>query len=265
MRTSSRLSVYWLKVQAARIIALGAGLGYWLYAVGPGGASPLVLPEPLDVWREFAGLVRDSAVYSAALYTFVEIAIAFSIASVVGVTVGFVGARSRLSASVLEPMLVWGYLVPHILFYPLIILWFGIGPESKIVYAASSAIFPIGYNCLKGFRTVEPKYMLVGRAFGASPRQIDMHIKLRAGLPVAAAGLRIGAALTMITIIVAEMLASTNGLGFLIRAYSQSFLTARMYAMIVVVLCVVAVYHVIVGKLLPNAPSERKTMTGPVK
>ena len=233
-----------------RLAAVAAFFGTWLYMLGPGGVSPLVLPEIGSVAAEFWGFISSAELYGHVAITMFEIFTALTIAGLVGFLIGFWGARSELRAGVLEPLLVWGYLVPTVLFYPLLLLWFGFGPSSKIAYATISAFFPIAYNCLRGFRRVDARYVNVGRAFGASKSQMDRVIKLRAGLPMAAAGLKIGAALSMITVIVAEMLASSRGLGFLIRFYSQSFSTARMFAIIIVVLLVVGVFQMAVKQLL---------------
>lgn len=247
-----------LKVYAVRAVTAAAAVALWLYAQGPGDVSPIILPKLDRVISEFWKFLTSADVYRAAGVTIGEIFVALFIAGVLGFAVGFWAARTQLRAAVVEPLLVWGYLVPHILFYPLIILWFGVGVSSKIVYAASSAVFPIAFNCLRGFRGVDPSFLNVGRAYGASPRQMDWMIKLRAGLPMAAAGLRLGAALCMITVIVAEMLASTRGLGYLLKFYSQSFSTARVYAIIFVVLIIVGAFQFAVKKLLPVDPGAAR-------
>jgi ABC-type nitrate/sulfonate/bicarbonate transport system permease component len=240
-----------LKVRALQFLAVAAIVLAWLYGQGPGDVSPIILPNLLAVLEAFAGFLVSPEIYEAIAITMVEIFASLAIAGLLGFLIGFWGARSELRSGVLEPLLVWGYLVPHVLFYPLIILWFGIDTPSKIVYAASSAVFPIAFNCLRAFRRVDPRYIAVGRAYGASNRQMDWLIKLRASIPVAAAGLRIGAALSMVTVIVAEMLASTGGLGYLLKFYAQSFSTARSYAIILVVLLVVGVFQYAIKRLLP--------------
>lgn len=246
------------KVRGLQLSALAAIVLAWLYGQGPGDVSPIILPELLAVLEAFGQFVVSPEIYEAIAITMTEIFVSLLIAGVLGFLIGFWGARTELRAGVLEPLLVWGYLVPHVLFYPLIILWFGIDTPSKIVYAASSAVFPIAFNCLRAFRRVDPRYIAVGRAYGASNRQMDWLIKLRASVPVAAAGLRIGAALSMVTVIVAEMLASTGGLGYLLKFYAQSFSTARSYAIILVVLLVVGVFQFAIKKLLPaNAEAMR--------
>lgn len=231
-----------MKVNGLRLAAVGVILGTWLYMVGPGGVSPLVLPEIPAVIEELIGFLASAEVYGHVAVTMGEILVSLALAGSAGFLVGFWGARTELRAGVLEPVLVWWYLVPTILFYPLLLLWFGFGISSKVAYATISAFPPIAFNCLRGFRRVDLRYINVGRAFGASKQQLDWVIKLRAGMPMAAAGLKIGAALSMITVIVAEMLASSRGLGWLIRFYSQSFNTARTYAIILVVLMVVGVF-----------------------
>lgn len=241
-----------LKVRALQAGTVAAAVALWLYAQGPGDVSPVILPELGAVLTEFATFWTSPEIYRAMGVTMAEIFIALAIAALLGFLIGFWGARTDLRAGVLEPLLVWGYLIPHVLFYPLIILWFGIGIPSKIVYAASSAVFPIAFNCLRAFRGVDPRYIDVGRAYGASPRQMDWLIKLRASIPIAGAGLRIGAALCMVTVIVAEMLASTQGLGYLLKFYSQSFNAARSYAIIMVVLVVVGIFQFLIKRLLPS-------------
>jgi ABC-type nitrate/sulfonate/bicarbonate transport system permease component len=239
-----------VKARILQVVALSLFFGAWLYLQGPGDVSKLILPVLSQVVREFFGFLTSSELYRHARITFVEMSVAFSIAAVTGLAVGFWGARSQLRARVLEPLLVWGYLVPTILFYPLFLLWFGFGMSSKIGYGAVSAFFPIAFNSLRGFARVDERYVKVGRAYGASARQLDLLIKFRAGLPMAAAGVKIGAALTMITVIVAEMLGAHQGLGYLIQFYSQSFAPARTYAVIAVVLLIVGIFYVVMNRLL---------------
>lgn len=247
-----------VKVQAVRFLAAATLLGVWYYAIGPGGVSSLILPPPTRVLSEAWSFLSTAELYRALAVTMTEIFVSILIAGSLGFVIGFWGARTERRAGVVEPLLVWGYLVPHILFYPLLILWFGIGMSSKIAYAASSAIFPIAFNCLRGFRRVDDRYVRVGRAFGASPTQLDWLVKLRAGLPMAAAGLRLGAALSMITVIVAEMLASSKGLGYILKFYSQSFVTAKAFAVTLIIILVVGLFQLIINRLLPGDPQAQR-------
>jgi ABC-type nitrate/sulfonate/bicarbonate transport system permease component len=246
----ARVTTHNLKVMGVRFLAVAVFFGTWWYLLGPGDASPLIVPEMREVWNEFVAFLLSADTYRHVRATMTAILTSILIAGTAGFFVGFWGARTNLRTGILEPLLVWGYLVPSILFYPVLLLWFGFGISSKIAYGTISAFFPIAFNCLRGFARVDARYISVGRAFGASPHQLDWVIKLRAALPMAAAGLKIGSALAMITVIVAEMLSSAAGLGYLIRFFSGSFNTARMYAAILLVLMVVWVFHFVVGMLL---------------
>lgn len=238
------------RVNLVRLASLLALVGAWLYGLGPGEVSPLVLPEMQAVWSEFISLIFSAETYRHIRVTFFEVFVAILISGTTGLLVGFWAARSALRSQVIEPLLAWAYLAPSILFYPLILLWFGFGVSSKIAYAVGNAFFVVAYNCLRGFARVDEAYVRVGQAFGASKFQLDWGIKFRAALPLAAAGMKLGAALVMISVIVTEMLASTAGLGHLISRYATSFFTARTYATILLVLVMVGLFHAVVGWIL---------------
>jgi ABC-type nitrate/sulfonate/bicarbonate transport system permease component len=255
--SSSEWLRHQLLVRGLQLGVLAAGIVLWIWARRPGGVSPIILPKIDEVWHELTLMVRSSEFYDALRVTLIEVGISLFVAATIAFLIAFWAARSDLRTRVVEPLLVWGYLVPHVLFYPVIILWMGIGMSSKIAYAVSAAVFPIAFNCLRAFRSVDPSLVQLGQAYGASPRQIDWQIKFRASVPLAAAGLRIGAALTMVTVIVAEMLTSSNGLGYLLKFYSQSFNQAKSYAVIVIILVVAGSLHLLFNRLLPSGAADR--------
>lgn len=244
-------------VWTLRVLTVAVGIGLWLYANGPGGVSILLLPKLGNVIDQFRSLLGSSEHWRDVLTTLSEILIAGAIAATAGMVVGFAVSRSRFRTAVVEPLLAWGYMVPLILFYPVFILWFGVGMWSKIGYAAVSAFFPIAYNSVRAFSGVDPRYLRVGVAFGASRAQIDTLIKFRAAIPVVAAGLRIGAATTFITVIVAEMLASQQGLGYELSQTSQTFERSTSFAVIVFVLVMAGVFQFLVSRALPTGHGHR--------
>lgn len=249
---TARTLVVWLLRLALVVVIVGA----WVYANGPGDVSPLLLPKLETVLEQFGDLITTQTLRDALLVTIAEIACALLLAVVAGSLIGFWAARSPLRSRVVEPVLAWGYLAPLVLFYPIFILWFGIGPASKIGYAAVSALFPIAYNSLRAFGSVDERYLRVARAFGASRAQTDWLVKWRAALPMVMSGIRVGAATSMITVILAEMLASERGIGYLLARSSQTFAVARAFAVILFVLILVAVLQLIINKAFP-AERER--------
>ena len=244
-------------VWGARLLTLCVAVGLWVYGNGPGGVSPILLPKLPDVLDEFASLLTSADNWLDVRTTIYEIVIAGTMAVTAGLGVGFIAARSRFWTAVIEPMLAWGYLVPLVLFYPVFILWFGVGSWSKIACAGLAAFFPIAYNAVRAFSTVDPEHIRVGVAFGASPVQIDWLIKFRAGIPVAAAGLRIGAATTFIMVIVTEMLSAQRGLGYELARSSDTFQRSTTFAITLFVMLIVGVFQYLVTRALPKPPAQR--------
>jgi NitT/TauT family transport system permease protein/taurine transport system permease protein len=121
-------------------------------------------------------------------------------------------------------------------------VWFGIGSASKIAYAVVSGFFPIAINTMNGIRGLDRQLFVFGRAIGCSHRQLILRILLPMALPSIIAGLRIGTALAVIGVIVAEMLASLGGIGFLITYYRTLYATGHVYlGILLAVLCALAV------------------------
>jgi len=238
-----------LGVWGIRLAIVAALLGYWIYMTGPGDISPLLLPKLELVGERLVEIVTSEQLWHDVGITVVEFVAAFLIAGVVGVVLGFACSRTDLRYRVVEPLVAWGYMVPLVLFYPLFIVWFDIGMTSKIAYGALSGFFPIAFNSLRGFRAVDPRYLRVARAFGASPAQADRQVKLPAAMPMVMSGIRIGGALCMITVILAEMLASTQGLGYELARASQTLKVPSVYAHIIVLLVFVAIVQLLINRL----------------
>lgn len=231
--------------RAAQIWGLRLGLvalvvGAWLYATGPGGVSRLILPPLPEVVAEFVGLFSADWLGEALLVTVTEIVLAFLLASVVGLLAGYLLSRTSLRARAAEPALAWGYMFPLVLLYPIFLLWMGVGMSSKIVYAAVAASIPIAYNTVRGLSAVEPVYLRVGTAFGASRRDIDVHIKTGAAWPMILGGIRIGISLVLISVILAELLGANVGLGFELQRATNTLQNARGFAIIAAILIVTA-------------------------
>jgi NitT/TauT family transport system permease protein len=189
--------------------------------------GPLLLASPTEIG---SALVKSWSDYVVALrFTVAEIAVALAFAGTLGIGVGMVaGMRPFLSATA-GPLLSSLFAVPLISWYPLFMVWFGIGISSKIAYAVVSGFFPIALNTMNGMRTLDRQYLLLGKSIGCSRRQLIFRILLPMAMPSIVTGLRIGTALIVIGVIVAEMLASLGGIGYLIAYYRSIYATAHVY------------------------------------
>lgn len=238
------------RVWLLRVALVAVVLGAWFYATTAGHVAPFILPNIGTVAQNIGELVRTGEFWAATGVTISEIAIAAVSSVVIGLVVGFLCSRNERSAATLEPLFAWGYIFPMELLFPLFIVWFGVGVESKIIYAVASSVFPIAYNTIRGLRYVDVRYLEIARAFRASPLQADRHIKLGAAWPVILSGLRIGISMVAISVILAEILGANAGLGFEIQQAINTLQVAKAYAYIVVVIVVSAIFMLFSERLL---------------
>ena len=209
----------------------------WYFAT-QSGVRRLLLPPPELVWREMQVLWTSGRLWSAAVVTLNEIWQAYSIAVIAGIAIGFLVSRSRALVRIFEPVLTGMFAVPLTLFFPLFVVFFGIGPESKVAYAATQCFFPIALNTIAGFANVDELYVRASRAMGASTLGQFRYIYLPAALPVTITGLRIGFFICIAAVLGAETLAALNGIGKSIALAAELMETARLYAWIAYVVIV---------------------------
>lgn len=208
-------------------------LGGWAYATREGGASPLVLSPPGDVFDELWDLIGEPETYEALKLTSTEVLAAIAVAIGAGGVVGVVAGSSRFLRDLVEPVLLALCAVPIVLAFPICVLIFGIDSPSKIAFAALFAFFPVAIHTLKGIAYVDGAYVRVAAAMGASRREQLLKIRLRAAMPTIVVGLRIAFVGCYLAVVAGEMLVSTGGLGRQVRASIETFQTPRAYAWIV--------------------------------
>ncbi len=210
-----------------RILAFAIFLGLWEAVRRFNLVGPLLLASPSEIG---SALIESGSEFILALrYTFFEIAVALAVTWSVGIATGVVAGMIPFMGAAGGPILSSLFAVPLITWYPLFMVWFGIGMTSKIAYAVVSGFFPIAINTLNGIRGLDRRYLQFGEAIGCSRRQVVFRILLPMALPSIVSGLRIGTALVVIGVIVAEMLASLGGIGFLISYYRSIYATGHVY------------------------------------
>jgi ABC-type nitrate/sulfonate/bicarbonate transport system permease component len=206
--------------------------GAWWFVTQSSQKLMLLLPRPELVWREMQLLWSSGRLWSAASITVTEIVKAYLIAVVAGILVGFVVTRSKNLVRIFEPMLTGMFAIPLTLFFPLFVVFFGIGPDSKVAYAATYSFFPIALNTIAGFSSVDELYLRAVRSMGASSVQQFRHVYLPGALPVTLTGLRIGFFICIASVLGGETLAAAAGVGKSIALSAELMETARLYAWI---------------------------------
>jgi ABC-type nitrate/sulfonate/bicarbonate transport system permease component len=225
------------------------GSTYW-------GVSPILLPNPLGVWDELKDVLGSGEFLPDLQVTLTELAIAFVISCGSGITLGYLISRSPYLIRVFEPLLAGIYSVPIILFLPLYVLFFGLGPGSKIALGATISFFPIILNTIAGFGYVDRIFITAARSMGASDWQMFRHVLLPAALPVILTGLRIGFTVALLSILGSETIASLAGLGHRIVHLAEAMEMARMFAYIVFAVAIAATLNTITSSLERRAKRQ---------
>jgi ABC-type nitrate/sulfonate/bicarbonate transport system permease component len=233
-------------VQVAFVVVL---VGAWYIGTTYGRISPILLPNPVAVFDELVDVLRTLEFVSDLRVTLGELAIAFSISATVGITLGYLISRSSYSIRVFEPLFAGIYSVPIILFLPLYILFFGLGPASKIALGVTTSFLPIVLNTIAGFGYVDKIFITAARSMGASDFQMFRYVLLPAALPVMLTGLRIGFTVALLSILGSETIASLAGLGHRIVHLAEAMETARMFAYIAFAVVIAATLNSIVSSL----------------
>jgi ABC-type nitrate/sulfonate/bicarbonate transport system permease component len=224
----------------ARALIVGVVLLAWEIAARVG--SPLLYVPPsaavpalrdLVVLRSYPDLPENLWI------TIREIVVAYGLAVAAGLTVGFALGLYRTLGRVYGPLLAALYAVPAVVWYPSLMLFFGLDAASKIAFGFLLGFFPITLAVLAGIRQVNPQLVIVARAFGARPVTVFVKVLLPGMLFTLVSGLRTGLALSVVGVIVGEILGSKAGMGTLINHAYGLLRTADYVALVVVTLLIV--------------------------
>lgn len=238
-----------LASRAVQVGFLAGLLVLWYLATARWGVSHLLLPNPVRVWQEFIDVLSTGEFWPDLRVTLGELAVAFVISSIAGISIGYLVSRSPYLIRVFEPLLSGIYSIPIILFLPLYVLFFGLGPSSKIALGATISFFPIVLNTIAGFGYVDRIFITAARSMGASDYQMFRYVLLPAALPVILTGLRIGFTIALLSILGSETIASLAGLGHKIVQLAEAMEMARMFAYIVFVVMIAAFLNIAVTTL----------------
>lgn len=209
--------------------------------------SAILLASPTEI---LAAASRSGASFvSAFAVTFPTIAVSMVLVGAFGVVVGLLLGLVPVLSAGFGPVLSSIFAIPAVIWYPMFIVWFGIGPESKIVFAFVSGFFPVALSTIGGVQLIDRRYIDVARSFGVGRWRMFFGVLIPLALPVIVSGLRIGLGLVAIAVVVGELVASTSGIGFLISFHRTVFETGEVYFGIVLVLAGVALINVAFGAL----------------
>lgn len=228
------------RVRSGMLVAV---LLLWELVPGTGLIPELFLPA---LSSTLVVLYQDWRVYGGALLvTLYEVALAMLIACGGGIVTGaVVGGLARVR-DLLLPVFSSLYAVPIVILYPVFTAWFGVGPESKIAFAGLYAFFPVMLSTAAGIRTIDPQFILAARSMGATLTQQITRVIIPASLPAVFAGLRLGGALAIIGVVVAEMLTAAAGIGYLVTLNRTILDSPRVFAALLMILILSVAYYML--------------------
>ena len=235
--------------RSVQLAFLAVVAGAWFFATETGSVTPLFLPKPASVYVALERLVKTASFWSAVMVTLTTIAKAFAIAIVAGVLAGYAITRSKLATQVVEPVIAGLFTVPITLFFPMFILFFGIGTGSKVAYGATYAFFPIALNTIAAFSNMEERYLRAARSMGAGQFDTFRHVLLPGALPVLITGMRIGFFICFASVLGGETISSVAGIGRNIALAAELMESARMYAWITFVIAISVTLNLLVYSL----------------
>jgi NitT/TauT family transport system permease protein len=241
-----------LKFDATRLITpalLAAFVLVWHFYVTWFGISRFIIPPPLEVWDALIDLLTTPSTLRHTWATLYETLLGFLIASVIGVALGTVLGKTAWLERVANPFIVATQVIPKVALVPLFILWFGFGPESKIVVAAVLAFFPILTNTVLGIKSVESGHRDVMTVLNASKWQNFLSLELPSSLPAVLAGMEVGIVLSIIGAVVGEYLGGATGLGYLLVTSMNNYKVGMLFAVIILLTVIGFLLYLFIGVL----------------
>jgi NitT/TauT family transport system permease protein/taurine transport system permease protein len=230
-----------------KILIVAVVLAGWEGAFRLGLLNPIIFGSPSLL---IGAVVSDGATFLVAFQiTVFEIAAAVLIAWALGILYGIVAGSLPLLGRFSLPILSSLIAVPLVVLYPIFVAWLGLGPSSKIVFGIISGIFPIASGTIIGVRSTERGYATMAEAMGATRLQVTFQVMAPLALPAIMSGLRLGTALIIIGVVVAEMLGSTDGIGFWISYHRSLFNSGQVYLGILMALMMAGIANALLTKV----------------
>jgi sulfonate transport system permease protein len=227
----------------------------WQAASAAGYVPARVLPAPSDVAKAGWKLLLSGELLNNAWVSFCRAIVGFAIGGAIGFAFGLANGLSELSNKLTDTTLQMVRNVPHLALIPLVILWFGIDESAKLFLVALGVFFPIYLNTLHGIRTVDPQLIEMGRVYGMSDLELFRRVIFPGALPSIFVGVRFALGIMWLTLIVAETIAASSGLGYMA-------MQAREFMLIDVVVLSIVIYALL-GKLADSTARflERLTLS----
>jgi len=208
-------------------------LGAWQLTASLHLVPPLFLPAPIDVIRQLIAVAgtgfSNATLWEHAATSLQRVFIAFALAAGIGVPLGLLMGINRWARGLFAPPIAFYWPIPPLAYLPLIIIWLGIGEAAKVTLIALAMFAPIVIAAQAGVRSVSEGRIQAALSLGASRTQVFFHVVARGALPEILTGLRIAIGAGWGTLVAAELVAATKGLGFMTLSAAQFLVTEVVF------------------------------------
>jgi len=247
MSTSSKKQRNWREIGVGMVVPVLA-IAIWQAVASMGWVNPQVLPSPLAVWERWVAYLLPLTPYESytdggwwqwafsgelivdTLTSLYRVVVGFLIGGGLALPLGLAMGASNTVYAWMNPLVQILRPIPPIAYIPLAILWFGLGNPPAVFLIALGAFFPVLMNTIAGVRHVDGIYLRAARNLGAGGVTMFVRVILPAAVPYILSGVRIGIGTAFIVVIVSEMIAVNNGLGYRILEAREYFWSDKIIA-----------------------------------
>lgn len=233
--SSDRLDI----VSIGRLLVPFVLLGLWQAASLVAGQYALA--SPLETYHAIVQGFESGWMIEDGFLTLLELTIAYVLAVISGIWIGVMLGMNDFWEEVFEPIILGVYSIPKITLFPIFLLLFGLGVDSKIAFGWFHGVFPVAILTMTAMDSVEQEHLKVAKSLGLSRWKTFKEIIFPSILPGLVIGMRLGFSLTFLGVILGEMFAARAGLGYRLMEFMESVQVAPMLAIITVLVVLAAI------------------------
>ncbi|MFZ6045747.1 taurine ABC transporter permease TauC [Pseudomonas sp. CR3202] len=218
-----------LSTLSISLLTLAGLVLVWWAVTTAGLIEPLFLPSPQAIARKGWTLLTqgymDASLWQHLGASLGRIGLALLAAALTAIPLGIAIGRNRIARGIFDPLIEFYRPIPPLAYLPLIVIWCGIGELSKVLLIFLAIFAPIAIATATGVRNVDPAKLRAAQSLGATQAQLIRHVILPSALPDILTGVRIGLGVGWSTLVAAELVAATRGLGFMVQSAAQFLVT----------------------------------------
>lgn len=234
-------------IWTVRIVTLAVLLGAWeIYA----RHQPRALNAPPSaIAKAFWDLLQHSALYSNLWSSMEALLLGFLLSFAIGIPVGILMGRWKSVEWVLDPYVSFFYGLPHVVFIPAMVVWFGFELKFRLLYVLVSAIWPFIINAMAGVRAIDAELLATAKGFCATERQTLRTVVIPAIIPFVVAAVRQSLALCWVAAVVSEILSTQTGIGGMLTHFGTEFRTAYMFVPVIIISVIAVIIQGLAAQL----------------